>query len=404
MGEIALERPLQPARGKPAPLVPADSLPAGRGAGGSGAYVHKHIATSSRRAPQVFQGTTLDGEQMQRDQARSSVLGRVAWSLYRASKTNPDLEDHACRLLSCGSWYRKLDFYGCSQNGVYRLVPCPCNSVFCQRCAARRSKPLIARILKKIDRKKRYWFLTITVSSWEHLTREKISGLIGQFSELRESDVWKKHVTGGIYSIEATFNGERRNWHPHLHVLIESEGRLPRSWIYRLRVLWRRLTGSHVLNLQPLYGRNKKGRKTRRINRRALRELVKYATKAADFARKPDRVVEFLQAFTNVRRVQTFGSFFAKSDPDPNTAEEHAPEDLVGCPCGKCRWKDGVPGALFRDTETILRADGVRQLKLFGNDPFWNPEKPPDPEPQPEVSAQTKNLDLFFHQTEIAFA
>lgn len=340
---------------------------------------------------------------MLQNQARQTVLARVAWSLHRASKADPDLEDHAVRLLSCGKWFRKLDFYGCSQPGVYRLVPFPCNSVFCQRCASRRSKPLIARILKKIDRKKRYWFLTITVANWKELTREKISGLVGQFSELRESDAWKKHVTGGVYSVEATFNVRRSDWHPHLHVLIETRGRLPRSWIYRLRVLWRRHTGSHVLNLEPLYGRDKKGRKTRRINRRALRELVKYATKAADFARKPERVVEFLQAFTSVRRVQTFGSFFAEKDPDPDAAGENDPEDLVGCPCGKCKWKDGVPGPLFRDTQTILRADGVRQLKLFECDSFWRPEKPPDPEPEPEVSLVTQNLDLFFHHIELSF-
>lgn len=396
---------MQPERSKPAPLVPAGGFPAGRGAGGSGAYVHTHIATSSETTPKVFEGTTLDGERLVWNRRRNSVLAGVAWSLHRASKDDPDFEDHAARLLSCGKWYRKGDFPGCSQPGVYRLVPFPCNSVFCQRCASRRSKPLIARIQKKIDRTKRYWFLTITLKGWDELTREKItSDLIGKFSDLRETNAWKKHVTGGVYSVEATFNSQRREWHPHLHILVETSGRLPKLWVYRLRVLWRRLTGSHVINLQPLYGRDKKGRKTRKINRRALCELVKYATKAADFARKPERVVEFLRAFTNVRRVQMFGSFFGEKNPEPETNDENKPDEPIGCPCGKCTWKDVEWGGVFRDHQTILR-NGVRQLKLFECDSFWRTrEKPPDPEPEPEVSLVERNLDLFFEQRELQFA
>jgi hypothetical protein len=400
MDEVSLEAPVQPARGKPAPLVPADGSPAGRGAGGSGAYVHTTHSNIFPKTPRVFEGTTLEGEELERLCRRNRVLVDVTKSLLRASKEDPELEDHALRLAFCGTWYRKLTF----QCGTHRLIPCPCNSVFCQQCAARRSKPLIDRILKRIDKRKRYWFLTITVRSWSTLTKEGISDLIANFAKLRETREWKKHVTGGVYSVEAVFNPQQKEglgWHPHIHVLVETPDRLPRSWIHRLRVHWRRATGSFVLNLQPLYSRDEKGRKTRRIDRRALCELVKYATKAGDFSKSPERVVEFLRAFTSVRRVQMFGSFLGKQEePEEPLDDEKKPEDFVGCACGQCRWKDGIQGDLFRERDTFIDPNGIRQLKLFKDDLWWRPEKPPEPESQ---APPPNNLDLFFEQRELRF-
>lgn len=400
MTDSSLGAPVQPVGSKFAPLVPAGGVPAGRGAGGSGAYVHTTHSNIFLKPPQIFEASTLEGEELDRLSRRNRVLVDVCRSLVRASRQDPELEDHAIRLSHCGLTFRKLDF----PCGAHRMLPCPCNSVFCQQCAARRSRPLISRILKKIDRRKRYWFLTITVQNWASLTREGLSDLISKFAELRECREWKQHVTGGVYSIEAVYNPHQRDglrWHPHIHVLVETSDRLPKSWIHRLRVRWRRSTGSHVLNLQPLYSRDKKGRKTRRIDRRALCELVKYATKAGDFSKISDRVVEFLKAFTSIRRVQTFGSFLGQKTPpqDPlENEDQENPEALVGCACGQCRWKDGMPGGLFPENKTFVDAKGIRQLKLFECDTFWRPEKPVEPVPTPEVSA---NLDLFFEQRQL---
>jgi hypothetical protein len=398
---MTLEVRVQPDGSKRAPLVPADGVPAGRGAGGSGAYVHtdsnifRKISLATLPRSLVFEGTTLEGELRERNRRRFHLVHQVFHALYQAGEDEPDLRDHARRLFGCGQWVKRIDF-AC---GTYRLVPCACNSIFCQDCSAKRSRPIVERILQQLDRKKRYWFLTITVENWRTLTREQLSGLTEKFSKLRETDEWKKHVTGGIYSVEATFNRQRGDWHPHFHVLIETDRRLPRSWIYRLRVLWRRLTGSHVINLQPLYGRDKKGRKTRKINRRALCELVKYATKAADFSHDPGRVVEFFRAFQNVRRVQGFGSFYGTCSREPGCEGPDEQENgLVGCNCGSCEWSDGTPSpTLFHISKTFLNPDGVRQLRLFdsGIDP---PKILSDPDPPP---LETKaNLDLFFHQHE----
>src|SRR5712692_10567395 len=76
--KMSVEAPLQPERSKSAPLVPADGVAAGRGAGGSGAYVHTTHSNIFPKSPQVFEGTTLEGEWLERKYARDRVLSRVA--------------------------------------------------------------------------------------------------------------------------------------------------------------------------------------------------------------------------------------------------------------------------------------------------------------------------------------
>jgi len=171
--------------------------------------------------------------------------------------------------------------------------------------------------------------------------------------------------------------------------------------VYRLRVLWRRITGSHVINLQPVYGRDKKGRETRRINRRALCELVKYATKASGFSSSAERVAEFYRSFANVRRVQAFGSFYgAVRERAEEDAEKN--QELVGCACGMCRWKDGSPAGLFHIFQTSLDVNGIRQLKLFEFEFCKSPPPPPEQAVLPVEPSAFLNLNLFFRQQELA--
>src|SRR6266849_9088634 len=175
---------------------------------------------------------------------------------------------------------------------------------------------------------------------------------------------------------------------------------LPRQWIFTLRNRWREITGgSHVINLERVFGRDKRGRKTRKVNHRALRELVKYATKAHDFSNLPKRILEFHRAFASVRRIQSFGSFLGCAK-EIDEEKKETEQELIGCACGACRWKDGTPTGLFHITETEIRPDGYRQLRLF-HDHIFRAHPPPELAIIPlEFPGQ---LDLFFTQTEIAF-
>jgi len=203
------------------------------------------------------------------------------------------------------------------------------------------------------------------------LSREKIDRLVGMFGELRESDEWRESgILGGVYSIEATYT--HAGWHPHLHILIETKrGAFGLRHLGRFKERWKKITGdSHYVHLAKMYGKTPKGGKTRKINSSALRELVKYATKASTFSRRGDKVLEFFNAFRNVRRMQAFGSFLG-TVKEPEQEEKEKETELVGCACGLCRWCDAKPAGLFHISQTVLAFDGTRQLRLFdsGADP-----------------------------------
>jgi hypothetical protein len=251
-----------------------------------------------------------------------------------------------------------------------------------------------------------YFFLTLTVKNSKDLTRQGLKRLNKQFAALRGLDAWKEEVRGGVYSVETTYNTETKEWHPHFHVLLECRRALPGSWLGCLKGNWRRITnGSHVIRLERMYGIDKKGVKRRKLNRSALRELVKYATKSASFGHVPELVDTFLTAFENVRRMQSFGSFLgvqkeaeeeAEKVFDP-TAEKFA---LVGCKCGMCTWFVGVRcRELVHISQTVLALDGSRQLKLFesGVDPPM--EKPFEREQQTNTPPPcAMEADLFSTQ------
>lgn len=199
--------------------------------------------------------------------------------------------------------------------------------------------------------------------------------LIGSFARLRRSSVWREvkfdgenwiGVTGGVYSIECVFNRERGDWHPHIHALIELPKGHPPEWLEFLKAEWLRVTGdAKYLNLTPVYGVSKSGKKLhRRVNRRSLKELVKYVTKSADFSEQPDRVVEFFEAFRNVRRVQAFGSFVgALKEAEREPGDERG---LLQCSCGgrhlhsEFYWQK----TLVHISDTVELSDGTRQLKF----------------------------------------
>jgi hypothetical protein len=192
-------------------------------------------------------------------------------------------------------------------------------------------------------------------------------------------------------------------------VLIECGRRLPADWLGNLKAAWKVLTGSKYINIERMYGLTANGRNKRGVNRRALRELVKYSTKAAEFSCEPQRVGEFLDAFKDVRRMQSFGSFkgMVKEAKKEADAEENPRSwEPIGCKCGLCTW-----GMLTWSREpvhisqTILFSDGTRQLRLF--DSGADPPLERYVERQPEnnsLAAFTSEANLFTPQLRLPVA
>jgi plasmid rolling circle replication initiator protein Rep len=358
--------PLQLEAGK-LPPVPRAGFAAGDEAEGGRAaarYVHK-IGTSSNVL--VWRGLSVEGAEIKRRKKRDELTERVVGSLNRCGR-----EKQAKALATCGEFFDVWVRPG----GEAKLLPCPCDSMFCPECANRRSRPLIQKLSKMVNRPGRsYWFLTLTVPNVENLSRQDISEISEQFAELWNSWVFQEcedadrkafKIYGGVRSIECVYEPESKSWHPHIHVLFEGPRRLPWWWLTLLKVAWNRITGgARYLYLERAYTVTKRGKKKFNVlNTKALREVCKYVTKCAEFAGDHLLVDEFLRAFKGVRRIQCFGSFHgaAMSEFEREPGEDSA-EDLAG---EATLADDGYRRLPFRahigDTE--MRRDGSRQLTL----------------------------------------
>jgi hypothetical protein len=337
--------PLQPLAGK-LPPVPRAGVATGN-EGGRGArearYVHK-IGTFPK--VRVFKGRTVDGEAMAKRDRRDKLVEQVVVSLNKCGRGK-----QAKALATCGEYFDVWHKPGVD----CKLLPCPCDSMFCPDCANRRSLPLQKKLLKMVNRKGRsYWFLTLTVPNVGFISHEAVQEISKHFAELWDSWVFQewddqagdgRKISGGVRSVECVYEPESKSWHPHIHVLFEVPGKLPLYWLSWVKFKWRMITGdARWVHLERAYTRTKRGKKKyNHLNSKALREVCKYVTKCAEFAGDHLLVDEFLSAFKGVRRIQCFGSFHGRAARE---YERMPGEDDAG----------------ISETETRLVDEGYRKL------------------------------------------
>lgn len=381
-----MSSPMQPFGGKLPPATRAGFAAGGQAEGGraDARYVHT-IGTSSKVL--AFRGLSVEGADLERRKKRDKLTRQVVDSLNRCGR-----EKQAKALATCGKYF---DVWA-RPTGEAKVLPCPCDSMFCPECANRRSRPLIQKLSKMVNRPGRsYWFLTLTVPNTENLSRADISEISEHFAELWQSWVFqefedekgvKRKIYGGVRSIECVYEPKTNSWHPHIHVLFEGPRRLPWWWLTLLKAAWNRITGdARYLRLQRAYTVTKRGKKKyNHLNAKALREVCKYVTKCAEFAGDHLLVDEFLNAFKGVRRIQCFGSFHGAA---AHEFDRQPGEDDAGISETEARLSDdGYVRLPFRAhlNDTEMLPDGSRQLTfafmervrayLDRDDPPWELE------------------------------
>lgn len=361
-------------------------------------YVHK-IGTSPKVL--VFRGSSAEGVEIARRKKRDDLTQRVVSSLNRCGR-----EKQAKALATCGEWF---DVWA-KATGEAKLLPCPCDSMFCPECANRRSRPLIKKLSKMVNRPGRsYWFLTLTVPNVETLTRQEVSDISAEFAELWNSPAFqsfedekgaKLKIYGGVRSIECVYNPKLKSWHPHIHVLLEAPKRLPREWLNVVKAAWLRITGdARYVHLKRAYSVTKRGaKKYNRLDVGGLKEVCKYVTKCAEFAGDHLLVDEFLRAFKGVRRIQCFGCFLGG---DGGSCEgEPGDEGPDVCDVEMRLSDEGYRRVPFKAhlSDTVLTSKGVRQLKFAFMERVRAYQEATDPPfeltPAPEVSSAQRRIEF----------
>lgn len=173
-----------------------------------------------------------------------------------------------------------------------------CGSRLCSFCGRSRTAQLTIKLSTMLMRFKQPKHLVLTYPSYAAPLGEQLKRLKKAFCYMRELPEWKKRVAGGVYCLEVTFNTATGMWHPHLHVLIDSEY-FPQQ---TLVALWKHWFPGAVCQWISAVD-NIPG---------VCHEAAKYVSKPPNLAPWPDHAV--LEYVTNIYRhrlVQPFGSVLA---------------------------------------------------------------------------------------------
>lgn len=195
-----------------------------------------------------------------------------------------------------------------SDPGRYRLASQKCRDRFCRRCAADRANRLAAAVREQLTPTP-HRFATLTLRSSEQPLAAQIDRLYHAFRELRRRRWWRARVRGGAAFLEVTWGQESERWHPHLHLVIDSDY-LPQS---ELSAEWHHVTrDSHVVDIRIV-----------RDPGAVANYVTKYAAKPLSntYLNRPEQLDEAIRAFTGRRLMLTFGTWHGIKPVPPPEAE-----------------------------------------------------------------------------------
>ncbi len=285
--------------------------------------------------------------------ARRAMQGKVPERFRRALELNAALADAlaqtglrhlAARVEVCHTRFRACR---CENGHVWARPLRVCHvrvCVFEARERSARAAKSWGPVLAGLDRPK-HLVLAMPNSPMGRLA-DGIRRLWGAFGRLRRMPVWKL-VRGALVSLEVTFNEHARTWHPHLHAILDAPY-LP--W-EELMAAWKQASGAQPGESRTCW--------IGAADSRAIRELVKYATKMASLVRHPDALEEFLRATKRMRMLRAYGSLYGLK----RAVEE------TGVRCPDC----GAPAVESEERVRVLWLDQV----LWDTKGVWRPQKPP---------------------------
>lgn len=180
-------------------------------------------------------------------------------------------------------------------DGTYYLSPDRCKHRCCPVCGSIKASQTTQKILAKLSPTSDLRFLTLTIKSSNQPLNEQIDHVLRSFRRLRQTLTWKRTQSGGVATLQITYNQTTRRWHPHLHVL--SEGNYVNH--ADLRSAWLRSTGdSSIVHIESVHDRSKQ-----------TKYVCRYVASNSDLTGWPDEALdEYVEALRSRRSLMVFGS------------------------------------------------------------------------------------------------
>jgi hypothetical protein len=234
---------------------------------------------------------------------RIQLIAALANSYY------PSLQRTARRMAACGESVRlALD----PETDTVTPIITRCRDRICPYCTVARTVRAKLQLLAIIGTMSNPRSVVLTARSSDDPLGRQLPWLRQAFRRLRGYKKWQALVTGGVYTLEITYNPRRAQWHPHVHIIIDGLY-FPQKL---LSALWRKATGdSDVVWIQAIEDTPK-----------AAMELAAYIGKPPNIRNLDNnRLREYVRATHGLRMLQTFGRCRSKEPLDHDKAHAAPP-------------------------------------------------------------------------------
>jgi plasmid rolling circle replication initiator protein Rep len=312
----------------------------------------------------------------------------------RIAVARPEFAKLAERMRDCGTLRQVAVYEDGSGAEFERTVRANlCKIRGCPNCEAQRSDRISADGIAMVEHHlrtnptDRLILLTLTVPNcWDVDLRSEIGRVVRAFSKMTSRKKFQRSVKGFVRSLETSWNGERNDYHPHLHVLLvvgaEYFSKDHDLWITQPQwvSLWQSCYGPSVriVDVRPVVSTMVDGR-LGEAGRGAVHEVCKYVVKPHNLLEeRPDGtwyadpdVIETMHDALKGRRLLGFGGCLAQARKQLKQGDVEAEDaDLIGsteAPEGfrlvsyeTYRWQRGatVAESDFRLVEVIDAAGG----------------------------------------------
>lgn len=162
--------------------------------------------------------------------------------------------------IDCGAESRKIErlddchkfawFARNQQSGEVRVQSNHCRLRWCPLCSHIKSWFISHSITEWLETKSAPKLLTLTLRHSGNSLANQISDIYHHFQNFRRVKWIKKAVQGGIWFFQVKYNEKSGDYHPHIHILLDSDF-LPQQ---SLSDTWLKVTsGSYIVDIRTVY-------------------------------------------------------------------------------------------------------------------------------------------------------
>ncbi len=130
-----------------------------------------------------------------------------------------------------------------------RVASRKCNQRWCPMCQKTKRWIITNSVSEWVQQRKYVKFITVTLKSSNESLCFQVKRLYESFKILRRKKLWKQSVRGGVWFFQLTMNDTTKQWHPHVHVLADSDYISKKN----LALLWMEIThDSYIVDVRAV--------------------------------------------------------------------------------------------------------------------------------------------------------